>query len=79
MGYDNNEPLTGVTGGGLPAEIWSLVMNKIHTNINPKPLPMKKRKLALFPNFVDSEYEPKIRQRGDGLIDKLLLTIFGDG
>ena len=78
MGYDNNEPLTGVTGGGLPAEIWSLIMKKIHNNINPKPLPMKKRKLALFPNFVDSKYEPKIRQRGDSLIDKLLLTIFGD-
>ena len=79
IGYDNNEPLTGVTGGGLPAEIWSLIMNKIHNNINPKPLPMKKRELALFPNFVDSKYEPKIRQRGDSLIDKLLLTIFGDG
>ncbi len=79
MGYDNNEPLTGVTGGGLPAEIWSLIMKKIHNNINPKPLPMKKRKLALFPNFVDSKYEPKIRQRGYSLIDKLLLTIFGDG
>ena len=79
MGYDNNEPLTGVTGGGLPAEIWSLIMNKIHNNINPKPLPMKKRKLALFPNFVDSKYAPKIRRRGDSLIDKLLLTIFGDG
>ena len=78
MGYDNNEPLTGVTGGGLPAEIWSLIMKKIHNNINPKPLPMKKRELALFPNFVDSKYEPKIRQRGDSLIDKLLLTIFGD-
>jgi len=79
MGYDNNEPLTGVTGGGLPAEIWSMIMNKIHNNINPKPLPMNKRKLALFPNIVDSDYEPKIRQRGDSLIDKLLLTIFGDG
>jgi len=78
MGYDNNEPLTGVTGGGLPAEIWSLIMNKIHTNINPKPLPMKKRKLALIPNIIDSEFKPKTRQRADSLIDKLLLTIFGD-
>ena len=78
MGYDNNEPLTGVTGGGLPAEIWSLIMNKIHNNINPKPLPMKKRKLALIPNIIDSEFKPKTRQRADSLIDKLLLTIFGD-
>jgi membrane peptidoglycan carboxypeptidase len=26
MGYDDNTPLTGVTGGGLPAEIWREVM-----------------------------------------------------
>ena len=28
MGYDNNKPLNGVTGGGLPTEIWSLIMIK---------------------------------------------------
>ncbi len=78
MGYDNNEPLTGVTGGGLPAQIWSLTMKKIHSNINPQPLPMNKRKLALFPNIVDSDYQPKIKLHGDTFIDKLLLTIFGD-
>ena len=78
MGYDNNKPLNGVTGGGLPAEIWSLIMNKIHTDIKPQPLPKNKRKLALFPNIINSDYQPQIRKQGAGLIDKLLLTIFGE-
>ena len=78
MGYDNNKPLNGVTGGGLPAEIWSLIMNKIHTDIKPQPLPKSKRKLALFPNIINSDYQPQIRKQGAGFIDKLLLTIFGE-
>ncbi|MCH2327729.1 MAG: PBP1A family penicillin-binding protein [Rhodobacterales bacterium] len=78
MGYDNNKPLNGVTGGGLPAEIWSLIMNKIHTDIKPQPLPKNKRKLALFPNIINSDYQPQIRKQGAGFIDKLLLTIFGE-
>ena len=40
MGYDDNTPLTGVTGGGLPAEIWQEVMARVHTDEPPKPLPM---------------------------------------
>lgn len=40
MGYDDNRPLTGVTGGGLPAEIWRQTMETIHEGIPPRPLPM---------------------------------------
>ncbi|MCL5776668.1 PBP1A family penicillin-binding protein [Limibaculum sp. FT325] len=38
MGNDDNTPLTGVTGGGLPAEIWREAMLAIHEGIEPKPL-----------------------------------------
>lgn len=38
MGYDNNEPLTGVTGGGLPAEIWHEVMVRVTSGMEPRPL-----------------------------------------
>lgn len=38
MGYDDNRPLTGVTGGGLPAEIWKEVMTRVHQGRTPKPL-----------------------------------------
>jgi penicillin-binding protein 1A len=40
MGYDDNTPLTGVTGAGLPAEIWHEVMVRVHDGIPPAPLPM---------------------------------------
>ncbi|MBU2956995.1 transglycosylase domain-containing protein [Paracoccus sp. 1_MG-2023] len=33
MGYDDNTPLSGVTGGGLPAEIWQAVMSEIHEGL----------------------------------------------
>ena len=38
MGYDDNTPLKGVTGGGLPAEIWQAVMSEIHEGLPAKPL-----------------------------------------
>lgn len=40
MGNDDNTPLTGVTGGGLPAEIWQEVMTRVHQGLTPAPLPM---------------------------------------
>jgi membrane peptidoglycan carboxypeptidase len=39
MGYDNNTPLTGTTGGGLPAEIWRETMARIETGLPVRPLP----------------------------------------
>ncbi len=33
MGYDDNTPLTGVTGGGLPAEIWKETMIRVHEDL----------------------------------------------
>lgn len=38
MGYDDNTPLSGVTGGGLPAEIWQAVMSEIHDGLPELPL-----------------------------------------
>jgi penicillin-binding protein 1A len=40
MGYDDNRPLTGVTGGGLPAEIWHEVMVRVNEGVPARPLPM---------------------------------------
>ena len=41
MGYDDNTPLTGVTGGGLPAEIWREVMVRVEAGLPPRPLPAR--------------------------------------
>ena len=40
MGYDDNRPLTGVTGAGLPAEIWRETMVRVHEGMPARPLPM---------------------------------------
>ncbi|MEM7752653.1 MAG: PBP1A family penicillin-binding protein [Pseudomonadota bacterium] len=41
IGYDDNTPLSGVTGGGLPAEIWKETMALIHADLPVRPLPMR--------------------------------------
>jgi len=40
MGYDDNTPLEGVTGGGLPAEIWHEVMVRVNEGLPVTDLPM---------------------------------------
>ncbi len=38
MGKDDNAPLIGVTGGGLPAEIWRETMRELHKGRPPAPI-----------------------------------------
>ena len=40
MGYDDNRPLSGVTGGGLPADIWRETMLRVEAGLPARPLPM---------------------------------------
>ncbi len=40
IGYDDNTPLKGVTGAGLPAEIWHEVMVRVQDGLPASPLPM---------------------------------------
>ncbi len=40
MGYDDNTPLKGVTGSGLPAEIWHETMMRVHEGLPVRGLPM---------------------------------------
>ncbi len=39
MGYDDNTPLSGTTGGGLPAEIWRETMTRVEDGLPVSPLP----------------------------------------
>ena len=83
MGYDDNTPLSGVTGGGLPAEIWHEAMVRVHDGLAPKPLPM------LAPAPIAPVIEPERsnpRQRRERIrpgqeigraVDGLLRDIFG--
>jgi len=40
MGNDDDSPLTGITGGGLPADIWREVMMRIEEGQPDTPLPV---------------------------------------
>ncbi len=76
MGYDDNTPLTGVTGGGLPAEIWREVMARMHEGLPVRPLPMIDP--AEMPRNVP-EPAPGFNERGrrGNAIDDVLRSIFG--
>ena len=83
MGYDDNTPLTGVTGGGLPAEIWHETMTRVLDGVTPRPLPMAPagRRLgrlrgaerARSPTARASPWQPT----GDPAVDAALAAAFG--
>jgi len=78
MGYDDNTPLTGVTGSGLPAEIWHEVMVRVHEGIEPRPLPMARPEApAPEPQVADSNRVPQNQQPRQDPIERLLRNIFG--
>ncbi|WP_050927917.1 transglycosylase domain-containing protein [Aestuariivita boseongensis] len=70
MGYDDNTPLSGVTGGGLPAEIWRETMLRVHDGLPVRPLPV------LVPRGApqDRGGQP---QTVEGILDRMLRDIFG--
>ena len=71
MGYDDNSPLTGVTGGGLPAEIWHATMVRVHEGVPPRPLPM------VNPNGQSTERSSTPGAGGGSFLDNLLRDILG--
>ncbi|MFT7593244.1 MAG: penicillin-binding protein 1A [Paracoccaceae bacterium] len=75
MGYDDNTPLKGVTGGGLPAEIWHETMIRVTEGMTPTPLPMR-------PPIPSTQVkQPDRKRKGDGslgsAVNQVLKDIFG--
>ncbi|MDA7967262.1 PBP1A family penicillin-binding protein, partial [Ruegeria sp.] len=62
MGYDDNTPLSGVTGGGLPAEIWRETMVRVTEGMTPTPLPL----LAPDPPVRTEQPQRQQRRRNNG-------------
>ena len=76
MGYDNNTKLNGVTGGGLPADIWRETMQRIHKDVPIKPLPMqlpKQPQQSAQPIDVVPDNSSSKRN----IIENLLFNLFG--
>ena len=82
MGYDDNTPLSGVTGGGLPADIWRETMTRVLEGEAPRPLPMMPPQggagLFVDPNglLADGSGEP-YATTGDPATDAALAAAFG--
>ena len=71
MGYDDNTPLAGVTGGGLPAEIWQEVMLRVHEGLPSTPLPMDVPEPKLPPGGeFQEEFQDQVSP-GDVLIERV--------
>ena len=81
MGYDNNTPLTGVTGGGLPAEIWKETMLRVHEGQTPRPLPMTEPKEVVEQRVTEQRTQQQTKQRKERgkAIENLLNDIFSGG
>ncbi len=81
MGYDDNTPLRGVTGGGLPAEIWRETMLRVHDGLPVRELPMD------VPRRPEPEPQPQPQRREqpgqkvgpvvENLVNQVLRDIFG--
>ena len=81
MGYDDNTPLSGVTGGGLPAEIWHEVMARVTEGLPPQPLPMAIPGPALQSPGLPGEaplFAPPGPERQDP-VTSLFKRLFGTG
>lgn len=82
MGYDDNSPLTGVTGGGLPAEIWHETMKRVQEGRPGNPLPMLRPSVPpkVPANVSQSVSNSGGRQNNDkaqNVLGDILSSIFG--
>jgi penicillin-binding protein 1A len=77
MGYDDNTPLTGVTGGGLPAEIWKETMLRVHEGLPARQLPM------LVPKgsqqvATERRTTRQPRRKGGNTVERVILDVLGE-
>ena len=92
MGYDDNTTMAGVTGGGMPAEIWHDVMIRVEDGLPPKALPMivpearikpaQSAPDALVPDTTAPaapEPEPEPEPEQDDAITSILKGVLGQG
>ncbi len=81
MGYDDNTPLSGVTGGGLPAEIWRETMLRVHDGLTPVALPMQAPEPIAPPPQTDRRRRNNGNNVGQDIgraVDGFLKDLFGN-
>ncbi|MFN3208781.1 MAG: transglycosylase domain-containing protein [Roseovarius sp.] len=76
MGYDDNTPLKGVTGGGLPADIWRETMVRVNEGVPVSELPMIR--VEPQPQVQPQVSQPRQQQRDRGTtINRMLKELLG--
>lgn len=81
MGYDDNTPLAGVTGSGLPAEIWHEAMIRVHEGLPIKPLPMitpEPPRQVAQPQQAPQQQTPDRQQGGGNALENALNQLLRD-
>ena len=86
MGYDDNTTMAGVTGGGLPAEIWHEVMVRVEDGLPVTDLRMIVPEPRIMPNLATDPAldqpvaeAPRTRVRRDDPITAILKELLGQG
>jgi 1A family penicillin-binding protein len=79
MGYDDNSPLTGVTGGGLPAEIWRETMRRVTEGLEPGALPMQRPAELDRQQEMARDEDPQGRAPRGNAVERILRNLLGGG
>jgi len=74
MGYDDNTKLKGVTGGGLPAQIWKETMLRVDEGVPVRDLPMIDPALEEQP---PQGTRRRLRDPARNILEQVLGAIFG--
>jgi membrane peptidoglycan carboxypeptidase len=82
MGYDDNTPLTGVTGSGLPAEIFAETMRRVHEGIPVRALPAlepERRQVAREqPRRQQPTQQTRTRREPSNNLERALIGVLND-
>ena len=89
MGYDDNTPLTGVTGGGLPAEIFRETMARVHDGLPTRPLTMiaPQRSQRIAEDRSGTSAQDRLRRgqgqtsapgTSDNVVEQILMDVLGE-
>ena len=78
MGYDDNTPLSGVTGGGLPAEIWHETMTRVHDGLPVRDLPMSAPAAPSPRVATEQRQRSRSGSNADNAVERVILNVLSE-